>query len=91
MTAGAPCVVLALMNTSVNQAYVFCVSVLRRGVCRGRVCAKELFVDQVGRVERLLAVLRRGSAAEDPNVPEPRNKRLVVRGHPRRKRGASLL
>lgn len=47
-------------------------------MCRGRVCAKELFVDQVGRVERLLAVLRRGSAAEGPNVPEPWNKRLVV-------------
>lgn len=50
----------------------------RGGLSGSRVCEEELFVDRVGRVGRLLAVLWSRSAAQDPNLPEPRDQRLLV-------------
>lgn len=48
-------------------------------------------MDRVGALGVVFTVLWGGSAAQAPHLHQPRDQRLVVRGHPGRKPGASLL
>lgn len=48
-------------------------------------------MDRVGALGVVFTVMWSGSAAEAPHLHQPRDQRLVVRGHTGRKPGASLL